>query len=117
MPDNELTPRVAKAMKKLGGWFNPTASARVNRASCLGILEHDKSGRDDHAETANIMIDCGHQDLSPDFEITHTIQEKSVHEDPNEKGTKIKVVDYDNLIKPKKYLKAWNHPEPFQRKK
>ena len=90
----------------------------MNRALRSGKFGPDKSGRDDDkAETANIMIDRGHMDLSPDFEITHTIQEKSVNQDQNTVGTKIKVVDYDKLIEPKKYLEAWNHPEPFQRKK
>ena len=68
--EEPMNPRLAREMKKLGGWFNPTASRRTTRAtSGVGTpipetMAVDQSGRENRseekAELTSVMIDAHH---------------------------------------------------------
>jgi hypothetical protein len=114
LPADKMNPRLAREMKKLGGWFNPTATARVTRQSQQAEMETQKDdspseGREEAPDTASIMMDRHNSDLSPDFAILNI---------DISKGYKmVEMVDYDKMIEPTKYKDAWDHPEKFQREK
>jgi hypothetical protein len=66
LPAAPMNPRLAREMKKLGGWFNPTTTTRVTGASrqvaatVTPIVASSSEGREEAPETANIMMDRHH---------------------------------------------------------
>jgi hypothetical protein len=115
-------------MKKLGGWFDPTATRMTTRASHANTTDPqpaparssdhlggdddpsvsmgDQSGRDnsDPPDSASIMIDRAHPDFCPDLAFAEISEAYDK-------------VDLDKLEEPKKYYEAWDHPETYQREK
>jgi hypothetical protein len=119
--EEPMNPRLAREMKKLGGWFNPTASRRTTRATS-GVetpipetMAVDQSGREneseEEAESTSVMIDRHHPGMCPDYAF---LSKEVLKADISEA---YETVDLDKLVEPKKYHEAWDHPETYQRDK
>jgi hypothetical protein len=109
--NNPVSPRVLRAMKKLGGWFNPEAQSTISQATRdHEILTGDtsspdtnkQSGRDIGDDIGNVLIDRFHHDFA-NYETAFEVAD-------------IKQA-FDQVKYDKNYNEAWNHPYKFQQEK
>jgi hypothetical protein len=89
--DTPINPKLQREMKRLGGWFNPTATKRATRATIIDDIAESQSGRESEAESAHILIDR--------FDLAFL----SVEADPG---------DYDQLIEPLQRKRVPRHVRP-----
>jgi hypothetical protein len=128
-----VPPKVARAMKKLGGFFNPEAqeiiesAAQAKRYNEVRLKEPDQAaGREEADVSAAVLIDR----LSEDFDERETDYAFFVTEvlgqGPETERVVLQIMDFkkipqsawkDMFDNPTTYDEAWNHLDPWQRKK
>ncbi len=128
--DTPVTPKLASALRKLGGFFTPEPQAITDRvgattrsATIPAEDPTDQSGRED---TLNVLIDRFDEDSDtvPDFAFLVAEVEKELT--PEQKKTGAMKSTYDKLLPaeykyvfdvPATFREAWDHPDPWQREK
>ena len=128
-----VPPKVARAMKKLGGFFNPEAQkitesvAQAKKDNEVRLEEPDQAaGREEADVSAAVLIDR----LSEDFDERETDYAFFVTEvlgqGPETEKVVSKIKEFEKIPRsawkdmfdnPTTYDEAWNHPDPWQRKK
>ena len=128
--DNPIPPKLASAMRKLGGFLSPAAQTITDRigattrsATKPAADPIDQPGRED---TLNVLIDRFDEDFEsiPDFAFLVAEVEKSLTPEQmktgamNETYNKLSPAEYKHVFDvPAKFREAWDHPDPWQREK
>jgi hypothetical protein len=128
--DNPVPPKLAQAMRKLGGFFNPKAQTIMDRVRATAELANapivdpiDQSGRED---TVNVLIDRLDEDFEtiPDFAFLVAEVEKNLSPEQMKTGAmdktygKLSPAEYKHVFDlPAKFREAWDHQAPWQRAK